>query len=87
MFDETPAPRSGAEAFEAVFAFDWRGYIANKGFTVTANMVTCRAVFADVGPFINGVSEDLDWYRRATAKGYRLQAAGDLRVGHPSRSD
>ena len=87
VFDETPAPRSGAEAFEAVFAFDWRGYIETKGFTVTANMVTHRAVFDDVGPFTNGVSEDLDWCRRATAKGYRLQAAPDLRVAHPSRSD
>lgn len=87
VFDETPGPRSGAEAFEAVFAFDWRGYIEQKGFTVTANMVTRRAVFVDVGPFINGLSEDLDWCRRATAKGYRLKAAPDLRVGHPSRSD
>ena len=87
VFDETPGPRSGAEAFEAVFAFDWQGYIERKGFTVTANMVTRRTVFTDVGPFINGVSEDLDWCRRATAKGYRLKAAPDLRVGHPSRSD
>ena len=87
VFDETPSPRSGAEAFEAVFAFDWQGYIDKKNFTVTANMVTRRAVFADVGPFINGVSEDLDWCRRATAKGYRLKPAPDLRVGHPSRSD
>ena len=87
VFDETPGPRSGAEAFEAVFAFDWQGYIEKMGFTVTANMVTRRAVFADVGPFINGVSEDLDWCRRATAKGYRLKPAPDLRVGHPSRSD
>lgn len=87
VFDETPPPRSGAEAFETVFAFDWQGYIVRKGFTVTANMVTTRAVFEDVGPFINGVSEDLDWCRRATAKGYRLRAAPDLAVGHPSRSD
>lgn len=87
VFDETPPPRSGAEAFEAVFAFDWRGYIEKKGFTVTANMVTRRRVFDDVGPFINGVSEDLDWCRRATAKGYRLRAADALRVGHPSRVD
>ena len=87
VFDETPKPRSGAEAFEAVFAFDWQGYIDKKGFTVTANMVTRRTVFAAVGPFINGVSEDLDWCRRATGLGFRLKAEPDLRVGHPSRSD
>lgn len=87
VFDETPAPRSGAEAFETVFAFDWRGYVENKGFTVTANMVTRRDVFLATGPFINGVSEDLDWCQRARAKGYRLTTAEALRVGHPSRSD
>lgn len=87
VFDETPAPRSGAEAFEAVFAFDWQGYVEKKGFTVTANLVTRRDVFAATGPFINGVSEDLDWCQRATARGFRLRTAPDLRVGHPSRSD
>lgn len=87
VFDETPAPRSGAEAFEAVFAFDWQGYVEKKGFTVTANLVTRRDVFAATGPFINGVSEDLDWCQRATARGFRLRTAPYLRVGHPSRSD
>jgi len=87
VFDETPPPRSGAEAFEEVFAFDWRGYIEKKGFTVTANLVTTRAVFETVGPLVNGVSEDLEWCRRATSKGFRLAAAPDLRVSHPSRSD
>lgn len=87
VFDETPPPRSGAEAFEAVFAFDWRGYIEKKGFSVTANLVTRRDVFQATGPFIHGVSEDLDWCRRATAKGFRLLAAPSLRVGHPSRQD
>jgi GT2 family glycosyltransferase len=87
IFDETPGPRSGAEAFEAVFAFDWQGYIAKKGFTVTANMVTRRDVFTVVGPFIRGVSEDYDWCQRARAKGFRLQAAPALCVGHPSRAD
>lgn len=87
VFDETPPPRSGAEAFEAVFAFDWRGYIEKKGFSVTANLVTRRDVFTATGPFIHGVSEDLEWCRRATAKGFRLLAAPDLRVSHPSRQD
>ena len=87
VFDETPPPRSGAEAFEAVFAFDWRGYIEKKGFAVTASLVTRREVFESTGPLINGVSEDLEWCRRAVGKGWRLAAAEDLRVGHPSRSD
>jgi GT2 family glycosyltransferase len=87
MFDETPAPRSGAEAFETVFAFDQEGYIRDKGFSVTANLVTSRATFEAVGPFTTGVSEDLDWCRRACAAGFRLQYDPELRVLHPTRSD
>ena len=87
IFDETPPPRSGAQAFEAVFAFDYRRYIEEKGFSVTANLLTTRDVFTDTGPFVPGLSEDLDWCHRARAKGYRLICAEDLRVGHPSRDD
>lgn len=87
VFDETPPPRSGAEAFEAVFAFDNKGYVETKGFSVTANLVTRRDVFLATGPFIHGLSEDLDWCRRATAKGFRLAYDDALRVSHPTRSD
>ena len=87
VFDETPAPRSGAEAFETVFAFDQESYIATKGFSVTANLVTTRAVFEATGPFVPGLSEDLDWCRRATATGAALHYAPDLAVSHPTRSD
>lgn len=86
-FDETPAPRSGAEAFETVFAFHQRAYIEKKGFSVTANLLTSRAIFEDVGDMIVGLSEDMDWCFRATAKGYTLVYADDLRVSHPTRQD
>lgn len=87
VFDETPPPRSGAEAFEAVFAFNFRSYIEVQGFTGAGNLVTCRDVFDDVGGFVNGVSEDRDWSMRAVAKGYRLIYEDGLVVSHPSRSD
>lgn len=87
VFDETPPPRSGAEAFEAIFAFDFRNYIEVQGFSGTGNLITRRDVFEDVGPFRGGVSEDRDWSFRATAKGYRLIYEDELRVGHPSRQD
>lgn len=87
VFDETPPPRSGAEAFEAVFAFDFKTYIEVKGFSGSGNLITSRAVFQDVGPFRTTVSEDRDWSFRATAKGYRLIYEDGLRVRHPSRPD
>lgn len=87
VFDETPPPRTGAQGFEAVFAFDNRGYVERKGFSVTANLLTRRDVFLATGPLIHGLSEDLDWCRRATARGFRLIYADALRVAHPSRGD
>lgn len=87
VFDETPPPRSGAEAFEAVFGFDYRRYIDRYGFAVTANLLTRRDVFEVVGPFVSGRSEDVDWCWRARAAGYTLVCSEALRVGHPSRPD
>lgn len=87
VFDETPPPRSGAEAFETVFAFNYREYIEKKGFSVTANLVTTRAVFDAVGPFVNGLSEDAEWCQRARSKGFTLALDETLRVAHPTRSD
>jgi GT2 family glycosyltransferase len=87
VFDETPPPRSGAQAFETVFAFNYRDYILNKGFSVTANLLTRRDVFLATGPFIDGVSEDEEWCRRARDAGFGIALAEDLRVSHPTRSD
>lgn len=87
VFDETPAPRSGPEAFETVFAFDQARYIAEDGFTVTANMLTTREIFADVGGFRSEVSEDRDWCERARAMGYALRYHPELTVAHPTRAD
>ena len=87
VFDETAPPRSGPEAFEAVFSFDQKGYVENKGFSVTANMVTQRADFLRIGPFRNDRSEDVDWCHRATADGMRIFYSDNLVVLHPSRSD
>ena len=87
VFDETPPPRSGAEAFEAVFAFNFRNYIEVQGFTGAGNLVTRRDVFVEVGDFVNGVSEDRDWSMRAVAKGFQLIYEDGMVVNHPSRSD
>ena len=86
-FDETPPPRSGAEAFEAVFAFNQKGYVEQKGFSVTANLVTSRELFERVGELRDAVSEDVDWCRRATSGGARLTYDADLSVSHPTRRD
>lgn len=85
VFCESPPPRSGAEAFETVLAFNQSRYVAKAGFSVTANLVTRRDLFNKVGGFSPAVSEDVDWCRRATALGYQLSYAPDLVVSHPAR--
>lgn len=87
VFDETPPPRSGAEAFETVFAFNNRRYVEEENFSVTANLLTRRDVFEATGPFVAGLSEDLDWCQRAVARGYAIKFDARLQVAHPSRGN
>ncbi|MGZ6050056.1 MAG: glycosyltransferase family 2 protein, partial [Phenylobacterium sp.] len=82
---DDPADMTPAEAFEAVFAFDFDTYINKKGFTGAGNLICPRALFAAVGGFSNGVSEDVEWSHRATGKGFRLGYAPLAVVGHPAR--
>ena len=86
VFDESAPPRTGAEAFEAVMAFNQKLYVEKKGFSATANLVTTRRVFEETGDFRAGVSEDLDWCQRAVARGFDLTYADALVVAHPSRA-
>lgn len=86
VFDESEPPRTGAEAFEAVLAFNQRLYVEKKGFSATANLVTTRRIFEEVGGFKVGVSEDFEWCQRASRHGYPLVYVDELAVAHPSRT-
>jgi glycosyltransferase involved in cell wall biosynthesis len=79
---ETMTP---AEAFERIFAFNMERYVKEKGFVGSGNLFCRRADFEAVGPFGTGVSEDVDWSHRATAKSFRIGYAPLARVGHPAR--
>ncbi len=87
VFDESDPPRSGAEAFEAVLAFNQRLYVEKKGFSATANLITTRKIFDEIGGFTVGVSEDLEWCQRAVKHGYELVYVDELIVAHPARTD
>ena len=86
-FDEGSGPRTGAQAFETVFAFRQKDYIEKQGFAVTANLATTRRVFAAVGDFRVGLSEDKDWCQRAVRAGFTLVYVDAMAVSHPTRSD
>jgi hypothetical protein len=82
---ENPAHMTDAEAFERVFAFDFKTYIERKGFAGSGNLFCPRDVFRRVGGFKTGVSEDVEWSHRARAAGFRLGYAPKAVVGHPAR--
>ena len=80
-----PVHMTAVEAFERVFAFDFKTYIEKKGFTGAGNMFCRRELFDRVGPFGVALSEDVDWSRRAVSTGARLGYAPNAVVGHPAR--
>ena len=70
-----PALLTASEAYEAVFAYDFRKYIETEHYSGTGNLFVPRAIFDRVGGFRSGVAEDMDWCWRANALGYRIGAA------------
>lgn len=82
---QDPDAITPVEAFERVFAFDFKTYIEKKRFTGAGNLICPRRVFDAVGGFRTGVSEDVEWSRRAQACGFRLGYAPRAVVGHPAR--
>jgi GT2 family glycosyltransferase len=76
---------TGVEAFEKVFAFNFKRYVEELGFSGAGNMFVTRAVFDRVGPFRAEVTEDMDWGLRASAAGFRWHYAADVVVSHPAR--
>jgi glycosyltransferase involved in cell wall biosynthesis len=76
---------SGPEAFERVFAFNFKDYIEKKKFTGAGNMFCRRETFAVVAGFGTGISEDVEWSRRAQSRGFSLVYEPNAVVGHPAR--
>ena len=75
------------EAFESVFSYRMRLFIARDRYTATCNMAVRRAVFEAVGPFVGiAVAEDVDWGQRASARGYRLAYVPEVRVATRARA-
>lgn len=82
---EDEANMTPSEAFERVFAFDFKTYIERKGFAGSGNLFCSKALFEQVGGFRVGISEDYEWSKRAQTFGHRLGYAPRAAVGHPAR--
>src|SRR5579871_5097943 len=80
-----PRNPTAVEAFERVFAFNFKRYIEQLGFSGTGNMFVSREIFDRVGGFRDRVAEDLDWGQRAVAAGYTFRYEPEAAVSHPAR--
>ncbi len=78
---------TSVEAFERVFAFNFKSFVEKKGFSGAGNMFVSRSIFTRVGGFRTGVAEDKDWGQRAVKLGFHWKYAADVRVSHPARRD
>ncbi len=87
VFNETPPPMNGAEAFEHAFAFNQETYIKKKKFSVTANLLVSRKIFNKVGDFKAEVSEDTEWCLRLVKHQIPLEYQAQLIVSHPTRNN
>jgi glycosyltransferase involved in cell wall biosynthesis len=82
---EDPAHPTAVEAFEKVFAFNFKRYIKQFGFAPSCNLFVWRPIFDRVGPFRPDVTEDMDWGLRAVAAHFRCSFAPDVVIAHPAR--
>jgi glycosyltransferase involved in cell wall biosynthesis len=74
------------EAYESVFAYRFKLYIEQHGFSGTGNLVVRHSDFESVGPFRGiEVAEDIDWGQRARAAGFSFLYVPEMIVFHPAR--
>lgn len=74
------------EAYESVYAYRMKEYIAKQGFTGTGNLAVRKSIMDKVGRFGGiGIAEDRDWGQRATAMGHATSYVADMVVYHPAR--
>ena len=74
------------EAYESVFAYRFKLYIEQHGFSGTGNLVMFRSDFGTIGPFAGiDIAEDMEWGQRACSAGFQFGYVPDMIVFHPAR--
>jgi hypothetical protein len=83
-----PARPTAVEAYEAVYSYRMRLYVERDDYTATCNMAVRREAFLKVGDFAGiEIAEDVDWGRRATAMGLRIDYVPQMVIETPARAD
>jgi glycosyltransferase involved in cell wall biosynthesis len=88
VFAQDPRRPRPVEAYEVVHGFPQEAYV-RRGGCATANLVTTRALFDRVGPFLGTLRSggDIEWTRRATNRGASLRYVPEAQVRHPARRE
>lgn len=85
---DNPDDLTMVEAYESVFAYRMKEYIAKQGFTGTGNLAMRAQISAAVGPFGGiDVAEDRDWGQRALRQGHVTHYCPNMIVFHPARKN
>ncbi|HEY3487848.1 MAG TPA: glycosyltransferase [Gammaproteobacteria bacterium] len=87
LFFKNPDKPTAVELYESLFAFNQKHYVENLHFSATANMVTFRNLFDEIGLFDDRLfsSGDYEWGRKLFSKGYQLLYVDNAVVYHPAR--
>ncbi len=88
IFPRLAAQPNAIEQYEVLVALAQKEFVRKYSFGATANLFTFREVFARAGTFLAEVKSggDLEWGRRVTSYGYKLEYSENTRVFHPARA-
>ena len=88
IFPRLAGQPNAVEQYEVLVALAQKEFVTKYSFGATANLFTFREVLARAGTFLAEVKSggDLEWGRRVTGFGYKLEYSENIRVLHPARS-
>ena len=88
IFPRSTARPNAVEQYEVLVAHAQREFVRKYNFGATANLFAFKQVFARAGFFLEEVKSggDLEWGRRITGYGYKLEYSEDTCVYHPARA-
>ena len=87
IWDSGSGTLDAIAAYESVFAYRFKLYIEQHGYSGTGNLGMFRRDFEAIGPFAGiEVAEDMEWGQRARAAGLRFRYVPEMIVFHPARS-
>jgi cellulose synthase/poly-beta-1,6-N-acetylglucosamine synthase-like glycosyltransferase len=87
VFPKSSSP-TVAEKYDRLYAFRQKRYVSSWGTCVTANMITYKKVFDQIG-FFDGTKmtwEDINWGIRANNAGFKMDFVENVVVNHPARN-